>query len=71
MYNNILGYFKQRIGNFQFCKSFSKTLCSNNRGEFVNREMEAYLRHAGIHHETTAAYTPKQNGMAERMNQTV
>ncbi|SPO27395.1 uncharacterized protein UTRI_10512 [Ustilago trichophora] len=46
-------------------------LLSDNGGEFVNKEMDDYMRRRGIVHRRTAPYTPQQNGIAERMNRTV
>ena len=39
--------------------------------EFVNKELGAYLKEAGIRHNLSAPYTPQQNGVAERANRTV
>ncbi|KAL7283853.1 hypothetical protein ACG7TL_003293 [Trametes sanguinea] len=39
---------------------------TDNGGEFINSAWSAYLRHTGIHHETTTPKTPQQNGVAER-----
>lgn len=47
------------------------TLRSDNGKEYCNRVMSAYLREAGITHQTTVPYTPEQNGVAERMNRTL
>lgn len=40
-------------------------------GEFCNIELRSYLKKCGIQHQTTAPYTPEQNGLAERMNRTI
>ena len=40
-------------------------------GEFMSAEFTAYLEEQGIVHETSAPRTPQQNGVAERMNQTL
>lgn len=48
-----------------------KTLRTDNGTEYVNTELEEYLTEAGIQHQTTIAYTPQQNGVAERYNRTV
>jgi len=55
-------------------KSFEsklKVLRSDNGGEYLSNEFKAYLAQHGIKHELTVAYTPQQNGVAERMNRTL
>ena len=47
------------------------TLRSDNGGEYMSREFEAYLNDRGIHHELTAPYSPAQNGVSERANRTL
>ena len=47
------------------------TLRSDNGGEYVSSEFEAYLKSKGIHHELTVPHSPEQNGVAERMNRTL
>ena len=47
------------------------TLRTDNGGEYVSKEFEAYLKSKGIKHQLTIAYTPEQNGVAERMNRTI
>jgi len=64
---------------FQQYKSFAerqtdqtiKAFRSDGGGEFVNNEMREYFVSHGIRHETTTAYTPQQNGVAERYNRTL
>ena len=48
-----------------------KILRSDGGGEYINNEMREYLGKHGIHHETTAAHTPEQNGVSERYNRTL
>lgn len=48
-----------------------KTLRSDNGGEYVSNEFKAFLAECGIKHQLTVAYTPQQNGVAERMNRTL
>ncbi len=48
-----------------------KALRTDNGGEYLSNEFEEYLREHGIQHQFTVAYTPQQNGVAERMNRTV
>jgi transposase InsO family protein len=39
---------------------------SDNGTEFVAVSLGNFLRSHGIHHQTSCAYTPQQNGLAER-----
>ncbi len=48
-----------------------KILRTDNGGEYISNEFCAYLAEHGIHHQLTVAYTPQQNGVAERMNRTL
>jgi transposase InsO family protein len=47
-----------------------KTIRSDNGTEFKNTQVEDFLDEA-IKHEFSAPYTPQQNGVAERKNQTL
>ncbi|KAJ0886399.1 putative RNA-directed DNA polymerase [Helianthus annuus] len=44
---------------------------SDNGTEFKNHKMEEFCEERGILHEFSAPYTPQQNGVAERKNQTL
>ena len=48
-----------------------KTLRSDNGGEFVKNDFEAFLSKHGIQHQKNIPYTPQQNGVAERKNITL
>jgi hypothetical protein len=48
-----------------------KILRSDGGGEYVSTEMRQWLAGAGIVQEFTQAYTPQQNGVAERFNRTL
>ena len=48
-----------------------KTLRTDNGGEYLSNEFKSYLQEHGIRHQLTVAYTPQQNGVAERMNRTI
>lgn len=48
-----------------------KTLRTDNGLEFVNHGVKDVLRKHGIQHQRTVAYTPEQNGCAERENRTI
>ena len=53
------------------CGQSIATLRTDNGGEYLSREFQAYLKSKGIRHELTIAHTPEQNGVAERMNRTL
>ncbi|GKD04394.1 putative RNA-directed DNA polymerase [Tanacetum coccineum] len=55
-YNIILTQFNIKI----------KVIRSDNGTEFTNNKMTEFLNTMGILHQTTCAYTPQQNGIAER-----
>lgn len=45
-----------------------RSIRTDNGGEFINSAMRNWCEQRGIRHETTVAYTPQQNGVAERRN---
>ena len=47
------------------------TLRTDNGGEYLSAEFEAYLKSKGIRHQLTVPGSPEQNGVAERMNRTI
>jgi transposase InsO family protein len=46
-------------------------LCTDRGGEFTLNEFFEFCATNGIHRQLTAAYTPQQNGVAERKNRTI
>ena len=48
-----------------------KCLRTNNGGEFKSEEFVKFCRERGIRREYTTPYSPEQNGIGERMNQTI
>lgn len=48
-----------------------KSIRSDNGGEYLSLEFAAFCASKGIIHEFSAAYTPQQNGIAERFNRTI
>jgi len=48
-----------------------KEFQSDNRGEYISSDFEAYLKSEGVVHRTSTAYMPQQNGKAERSIHTV
>ena len=47
-----------------------KTFHTDNGGEYTSTEFTSYLTREGIRHERTLPYTPRQNGVSERLNRT-
>lgn len=53
---------------------FGKTPCvirSDGGGEYVNAELKSFYDQEGIKSQLTAAYSPQQNGVAERKNRSL
>ena len=50
---------------------FVKCLHTDRGGEFISNEFNEFCKHNGIKRQMTTAYTPQQNGIAERKNRTV
>ena len=48
-----------------------KCLRTDNGLEFCNKDFDSFCRGQGIERHRTCAYTPQQNGVAERMNRTI
>nr|GEW42722.1 retrovirus-related Pol polyprotein from transposon TNT 1-94 [Tanacetum cinerariifolium] len=48
-----------------------KCLRTDNGGEYTGDEFDLFCRKEGIKRQFTTAYTPQQNGVAERMNRTL
>lgn len=48
-----------------------KILRSDRGGEYTGKEVRAYLKSKGVQIQYTAAYSPQQNGVAERKNRTL
>jgi len=48
-----------------------KTLRFNNGGEFVSKKFDDFLHECGIQRQTSAPYTPQQNGVTKRANITI
>ncbi|KAM1792164.1 hypothetical protein ACFX14_035868 [Malus domestica] len=44
---------------------------SNRGGEYTSNAFQAYCKEQEIRHQLTTAYTPQQNGIAERKNRTI
>nr|GEW34833.1 retrovirus-related Pol polyprotein from transposon TNT 1-94 [Tanacetum cinerariifolium] len=46
-------------------------LQSDNDGEYINDKMQLFCKEHSIHHQTSCARTPQQNGLAERRNRQI
>lgn len=70
--SDVLNYFKEfaRSVKNKFNRQI-KVLHTDNGTEYCNHEFKSFLLKEGIQHETTAPYTPQQNGRAERDNRTI
>ncbi|KAF5771878.1 putative RNA-directed DNA polymerase [Helianthus annuus] len=55
-YELILTQFKTKVRVFR----------SDNGTEFVNNQMNVFMKQKGILHQTSCSYTPQQNGVVER-----
>ena len=52
-------------------KKNPKIWFSDNGGEFVNNELQAWAHQEGLRWDLTTAYTPEQNGIAESTNKVI
>jgi transposase InsO family protein len=52
-------------------KTQGKAIRIDNGKEFLNKELKDWCAQQGIDIQTTAPYSPSQNGVAESMNRTV
>jgi hypothetical protein len=48
-----------------------KVLRTDRGGEYLSGQIQGEIKKRGIKHELTCPYTPQQNGVAERANQTI
>lgn len=48
-----------------------KIIRSDRGGEYTGKQLENYLKFEGIQTQLTAAYSPQQNGIAERKNRSI
>ncbi|KAI5316235.1 hypothetical protein L3X38_045411 [Prunus dulcis] len=69
----------EAFGTFKFFKSrveketgaFIRSLRTDRGGEFTSHEFTNFCHENGIHRQLTTAYSPQQNGVAERKNRTI
>ena len=67
-----LGHFKHFVTEVEAQTGLKIRFFRSDRGgEFMGKEFDTFLADKGIIRETSAPDTPQQNGLAERMNQTI
>ena len=75
-------FLKEKSEAFNYFKEFKKKvetetgekikcLRTDRGGEYTSSEFSAFCKEQGIRRQLTTAYTPQQNGVAERKNRTV
>lgn len=64
-FKNYKASVEKETGEFIIC------LRTDRGGEFTSREFEEFCKSHGINRQLTTAYTPQQNGVAERKNRTI
>lgn len=65
MFKNFKAYVEKESG------AYITSLRTDRGGEFNSNEFEEFCKVQGISRQLTAAYTPQQNGVAERKNRTI
>lgn len=63
--------FGEEIGEIHLSPNFLDFFTSDGGGEYMSKAFKDELDASGTVHHTTAADTPEQDGLAERMNQTL
>jgi hypothetical protein len=69
--SDVEAYFGAEIGEMQFSSNWLEFFMTDGGGEYTSKVFEAKLKRHGVMHTMTAPDTPEQNGLAERMNQTL
>jgi len=62
-------YFKKSVEKEM--DAYIKCLRTDRGGEFTSQDFNDFCKENGIKRQLTAAYTPQQNGVAERKNRTI
>jgi len=64
-------HFRATVANWEFGAGWTRFFRTDGGGEYTSKQMEAEFKRLGIIHEVTAPYTPEQDGVAERMQETL
>ena len=63
---------KQYLALIEHQNSFiPKAICTDNRHEYINKDLHTYCLYHGIEIQMTMPYTPEQNGITKCWNKTV
>jgi transposase InsO family protein len=52
-------------------EKYPKNIHTDGGGEYINKELISFCEDLGINYKHTEAYSPQQNGIAERVNRTL
>ena len=70
--STILDHFKEyKAWAKNLTKQRIKILQTDSSYEYLNTDMQKYLKEHGIEHQHTVPYTPQQNEIAEHFNRTL
>ena len=64
-------YVKNYLTNLKTHDKNPKAIRVDRGTEFINENLTSWCREQGLDIQTTAPYSPSQNGIAERMNRTL
>jgi transposase InsO family protein len=64
-------FIQYKVWAEKYCGFDIKAIRTDGGGEYVNERFSTYLHTMGIQRQVTTAYTPQQNGVAERVNRTI
>ena len=64
-------YIKNYMTYLLACGKSPCAIRMDRGSEFVNKDLKSWCHSKGIRYQMTALYSPSQNGVAERMNQTL
>ena len=68
----VMDQFKRYRAHVQLYTGFDiKAIRTDGGSEYINADFKTYLHILGVDRQVTAAYTPQQNGVAERVNRTI
>ena len=69
--SDIFVVFQCEVEQLSISENFIKWFRADGAGEYLGAEFETELQDKGVLHKSSAPYTQEQNGLSERMNQTL